>query len=347
LATSTGLRFKARTPYRDPKRQPLDRAGLMETSWEDILPALRTPFLAADKGTAATDGAKTVTGQLVLNSTAVRDGCIALVSQVDLTAGSKSADGTPFFGFYGRGNGDDADHCVGNLPALAGTMLANRFPYVTPSGTAARCRGLDPAQLVDGGYTDNTGLGTIVDLAPQWNSLVKAHNDEVVKAAAGQFVVPMVVYIENGTGPDFSTGIKATRYDQRRAPGTGWAWPSDLPSVPELVVPPVTLFATAKGDGTKAPDLLSVVGRKLTPDSLCTASTLCGQLSTKLPSTVFVVHQSKQPSLSAPLGWVLSENSQSRLETDLKTQATTHCSDSDCYPTLADLADILKPVTPS
>jgi len=79
LATSTGLRFKAGTPYRDPKRQPLDRAGLMETSWEDILPALRTPFLAADKDTAASDGAKTVTGQLVLNSTAVRDGCLCFL----------------------------------------------------------------------------------------------------------------------------------------------------------------------------------------------------------------------------------------------------------------------------
>ncbi|QNE21253.1 hypothetical protein F1D05_29265 [Kribbella qitaiheensis] len=370
LATSAGLRFDAGSPYRDPKNQPLDRAGLMETSWEKILPELRTPFLAADSTTAARDGAKTVTGQLVLNSTVVRDGCVALVSQVDLSAGSRSASGTPvcgseeagshnfdFFGFYGRGSNDDEKHCVGNLPALAGTMLANRFPYVTPSGTAARCRGLDPAQLVDGGYTDNTGLGTVVDLAPHWNKLVKDHNDQVAKDGHGEFVVPMVVYIENGTGPDFSTGNKEPMYDSRVKPGTGTKWPSDLPFVPrtvvplvpELVVPPVTIFLTAKGDTTNSPQLLSEASRRLAPESLCTSSPLCDRLRAQkqLPNNVFVVHQSRQPSLSAPLGWVLSETSQSDLNGDLAMQAEDGCSDSDCgYPTLRNLVDILKPPLP-
>ncbi len=366
LATSTGLRVNASTPYRDPKRQPLDRAGLMETRWEDLLPGLRTPFLAADKDAAANDGAKTVTGQLVLNSTATHDGCIALVSQIDLSAGETAADGTPvcgsegagphnydFFGFYGRSSNDDAEHCVGNLPALAGTMLANRFPYVTPSGTAARCRGLDPAQLVDGGYTDNTGLGTIVDLAPHWSRLVKDHNDKIVRDGTGEFVVPMVVYVENGTGPDFSTGSKATLYDSRVKPGTGRVWPSDLPVVPrsmvplvpEVVAPLVTKLVTAKGDGTNSRELLSEVARRLTPASLCTSSTLCDQLKAQkqLPNNVFVVHQSKQPSLSAPLGWALSETSQNDLKGDLATQAKDGCSASDCYPTLHDLVAILTP----
>ena len=366
LATSTGLRVNASTPYRDPKHQPLDRAGLMETRWEDLLPGLRTPFLAADKDAAANDGAKTVTGQLVLNSTATHDGCIALVSQIDLTAGETAADGTPvcgsegaglhnydFFGFYGRSSNDDAEHCVGNLPALAGTMLANRFPYVTPSGTAARCRGLDPAQLVDGGYTDNTGLGTIVDLAPHWSRLVKDHNDKVARDGTGEFVVPMVVYVENGTGPDFSTGSKQTLYDTRAKPGTGRVWPSDLPVVPramvplvpEVVAPLVTKLVTAKGDGTNSRELLSEVARRLTPASLCTSSTLCDQLKAQkqLPNNVFVVHQSKQPSLSAPLGWALSETSQNDLKGDLATQAKDGCSASDCYPTLHDLVAILTP----
>ncbi|TDU88153.1 hypothetical protein EV138_1694 [Kribbella voronezhensis] len=370
LATGTGLRFDADSPYRDPKRQPLDRAGLMETSWEDVLPGLRTPFLAADAGTAADDGAGAVTGQLVLNSTVVRDGCIALVSQVDLSAGARSANGTPvcgsegagahnydFFGFYGRHSDDAAKDCVGDLPALSGTMLANRFPYVTPSGTAARCRGLDPAQLVDGGYTDNTGLGTIVDLAPQWNRLVKDHNDQVARGGAGEFVVPMVVYVENGTGPDFSTGRKESLHDSRVPPGTGRVWPSDsfllprgaVPLVPEVIVPLITKLVTAKGDGTRSPELLSEVARRLQPDSLCTSSTLCDQLrsQTLLPNNVFVVHQSKQPSLSAPLGWVLSESSQSDLNGDLAMQAEKGCpAPCAAYPTLHDLVDILRPPPP-
>jgi hypothetical protein len=226
-------------------------------------------------------------------------------------------------------------------------MLANRFPYVTPSGTAARCRGLDPAQLVDGGYTDNTGLGTIVDLAPHWSRLVKDHNDKVVRDGTGEFVVPMVVYVENGTGPDFSTGSKATLYDTRVKPGTGRVWPSraGVPLVPEVVAPLVTKFVTAKGDSTNSRELLSEVARRLTPASLCTSSTVCDQLKAQkqLPNNVFVVHQSKQPSLSAPLGWVLSETSQNDLKGDLAAQAKDGCSASDCYPTLHDLVAILTP----
>jgi len=346
LASTPGLRFAAR-----------DRAGLMEATWDEKLDGLRTSFLAADPPTAVT-GADVVTGQLVLNSTAVRDGCLALLSQVDLTAGARSADGAPlcgtegtgphsydFFGSYGRATGDPADECVGNLRALTGTMLANRFPYVSPSGTAEGCRGLDPVQLVDGGYTDNTGLGTIFDLSPQWNKLVKEHNDEVVAAGTGQFVVPVVVYIENGTGPDFSAARDETpRHDSRVTPGTGSEWQNNLFLVPEGVVPLVTKFVTAKGDQTESRAMLSELGRKLTPASLCTSSALCGQLSTKVPNTVFVVHQSKEPSLSAPLGWVLSETSQNHLNDDLVIQAGAGCSDPKCgFSTLADLVGILEP----
>ena len=346
LASTAGLRFSTR-----------DRAGLMEATWEEELDGLRTSFLAGDQ-TAAVTGADVVTGQLVLNSTAVRNGCLALLSQVDLSTGARSADGSPvcgsegtgphsydFFGAYGRATGDGADECVGNLRALTGTMLANRFPYVSPSGTAKGCRGLDPVQLVDGGYTDNTGLGTIFDLSPQWSQLVKKHNDEVTAAGTGQFVVPVVVYIENGTGPDFSAARDETpRYDSRVTPGTGSEWPNNLLLVPEGVVPLVTKFVTAKGDQAKSPEMLSELGRKLTPASLCTSSTLCNQLAAQVPNTLIVVHQSKEPSLSAPLGWVLSETSQNHLNDDLTTQAGAGCSDPKCgYSTLADLLNILKP----
>jgi hypothetical protein len=116
--------------------------------------------------------------------------------------------------------------------------------------------------------------------------------------------------------------------------------------VPEAVVPLVTKFFTAKGDSTSSRELLSEVARKLTPDSLCTSSALCDQLRTQkqLPNNVFVVHQSKQPSLSAPLGWVLSETSQSDLNGDLALQADKGCpAPCRAYPTLRDLTDILRP----
>ncbi|MEV0802066.1 hypothetical protein AB0I34_30505 [Kribbella sp. NPDC050281] len=353
LASTTGLRFATDSPHRDPTRQPLDRAGLMETTWEEVLAGIRTPFLAGDSTTAANDGPKTVTGQLILNSTAVRDGCLALVSQVDLNAGFRTADGAPLcgsdaagphnydlFGAYGRRSSGEAKQCVGNLPALAATMLANRFPYVTPSGTIEGCRGLDPAQLVDGGYTDNTGLGTIVDLAPQWTKIVRDHNAVVATRRSGQFVVPVVVYIENGTGPDYSTGQAGSAVDDRVTPGIGTEWQNNLSLVPEGVVPLVTKFVTAKGDSTDSNAMLTAVAEQL--DQLCTP--FCDEIrsSQMMPRNVFVIRQSKQPSLSAPLGWVLSATSQSDLNDDLTKQADNGCP-APCYPTLRDLTDILQP----
>jgi hypothetical protein len=53
-------------------------------------------------------------------------------------------------------------------------MLASRFPFVTPSGVVGPCAAQGEQQLVDGGYVENSGLGTIVDLAPQWQSEVPA-----------------------------------------------------------------------------------------------------------------------------------------------------------------------------
>ena len=47
LASATGIRFVESSPHRTPHKQGLDRAGLMETSWErePELANLRTPFL--------------------------------------------------------------------------------------------------------------------------------------------------------------------------------------------------------------------------------------------------------------------------------------------------------------
>ncbi|WP_432885722.1 hypothetical protein ACQPYH_02025 [Kribbella sp. CA-245084] len=360
LASTTGVRFANKAPYREPVRQSLDRAGLMETRWEAMLAGFHGPFLASDPSTAAAEGSNAVTGQLILNTTATKDGCIALVSQVDLTEGARTAGNEPvcgssgagahnydFFGAYGRIDGDMPEDCVGDLPALSATMLANRFPYITPSGTAARCRGLEPAQLVDGGYTDNTGLGTVNDLAPQWTGLVEHHNDAVLAKGTGELVVPMVVYIENGTGPDYSTGSATEMlFDNRIPPGTGWKWPSAAPLVPEAVVPVVTKLVTGRGDGTDARRMLSELSRKLSADSLCTSpQNLCTLLRSQqlLPHNLYVVHQSTQPSLSAPLGWVLSATSQADLDSDLLAQATTACPDA-CkrgYPTLMDLTAVL------
>lgn len=358
LASATGLRFTASAPYRDPTRQPLDRSELMETWWERELDELRTPFLPSSLDAAtAEDGA--VTGQLILTSAAVNDGCNALVSQVDLNADAKSEDGRPvcgagkagkhnydLFGAYGRTVGDDKDQCLGNVPALTAGLLASRFPYVTPSGVVEDCRGLEEAQLVDGGYTDNTGLGTIVDLAPTWKDLVRVHNDKVLADKTGDFVVPLVAYIENGTGADYSTGAsKAVAPDARVEPGSGSDWAINWMQIPESVVPIVTPVITAKGNKTSSRPLLADAAAAVGADTLCTTSPSCVllQKDPRVTTRVFVIHQSTQPSVSAPLGWVLSAASQKDLADDLQLQADESCKE-DCFATLGDLLATLAPV---
>jgi hypothetical protein len=346
VASVTGLRFDAASEYRTPARQPLDRAGLMETAWERKIPAARTLFLPE------ATGGSSMTGQLILTSTAVRNGCRALVSQVDLSEGAQTAGGSPvcgsgvagahaydLFGAFGPTADRKGRGCVGNLQALTGGLLASRFPYVTPSGVVGPCGDLKAAQLVDGGYTDNTGLGTIVDLESQWGEPVRQHNDQVLADGKGEIVVPLVVYIENGTGKDYSVP------DDRPVAGIGNTFKSGttLSSVPELLVPPVTKLLTAKGDSTDARALLQDANGAARA-KLCTTSAKCDQLrkDPRLMNAVFVINQSTQPSLSAPLGWTLSQASQNDLDNDLQLQNDRSCGPT-CpgYGTLRDLFSAL------
>ncbi|MEV6417295.1 hypothetical protein [Kribbella sp. NPDC051718] len=328
LASMAGLRFDAAAEYRTPSRQPLDRAGLMETAWERKVPELRRHFLP-DDGKA--DGA--MTGQLILTTSAVRDGCRALVSQVDLSDGARTADGAPvcgagvagahdydLFAEYGRTAERSDSGCLGNPQALTAGLLASRFPYVTPSGVVGRCGDLKAAQLVDGGYTDNTGIGTIVDLAPSWGAVVRSHNDKVLADGTGEVIVPLVVYIENGTGKDYSVGND----DPVDGIGNTFKPGTNLPAVPELLVPPATKLISAKEDGTNDRALLREA-RAAAIAQLCTESSACATLRSDLPNLVYAISQSTQPSLSAPLGWTLSRSSQNDLDMDLELQAEKQC----------------------
>jgi hypothetical protein len=216
---------------------------------------------------------------------------------------------------------------------LTAGLLASRFPYVTPSGVVGRCGDLKAAQLVDGGYTDNTGIGTIVDLAPVWGAAVREHNDQVLAAGTGEVIVPLVVYIENGTGKDYSVGND----DPVDGIGNTFKPGTNLSSVPELLVPPATKLITAKEDGTNDRALLRDA-RTAAAAQLCSESPACTGLRAKLPNSVYVISQSTQPSLSAPLGWTLSQASQNDLDADLVLQGDKQCAP-DCrgYGTLHDL----------
>jgi hypothetical protein len=291
----------------------LDRAGLMETSWE-ASSDLDTPFWPAD-GPVST----AATGSLILNSTRVADGCRMWVSQVQLAAADQqSCDFSPtpaghtvdlFAALDAGANGTPAatDFCFGPLTAATGAMLASRFPFVTPSGVAGPCAGQLEQQLVDGGYVENSGLGTIVDLAPVWLQAVQRRNAAALRSGGApvDVIVPVVMYFDNGTGGDLVASPPAP--------------------TAEILVPSTT-NGRAKGALVETPALLRNAARAIATPSLFGTSTdapaaLLDQIDAWRPKPVVVVHQSTFPAVTAPLGWVLSQESMATMDRALAQQA--------------------------
>jgi len=354
LTSAAGIRFSESTPHRTTGTQLLDRTGLMETAWEEKLENLRTPFLPETDHSAVPTAPDAVTGHLILTSSAARDGCRALLSQIDLSHGLADNGHWPTCGGSAAGRHswdlfaaystvtDDAatvdttvsSHCLGNVPALTAGLLASRFPYVTPSGTVGGCNGLDPTQLIDGGYTDNTGLGTITSLANLWAPLVRQNNDQVLAAGRGELIMPLVVFLENGAGSDYAitreeeaTEITEAREATPAESSGDWWWASR--SIPEVLVPPLGNH-NARDHKVRANRALAQAGNEVR-DALCTPPATGGHasappeqlacldlLDTALAvHPVFVIHQTAQPSIAAPLGWSLSKASQSDLDADM------------------------------
>jgi hypothetical protein len=228
----------------------------------------------------------------------------------------------------------------GAVRAATAAMMASRFPYVTPSGVVGPCGPWSRQQLVDGGYAENTGLGTLADLAPQWMQAVRRHNDAVLEGIAastsagtasdtsvtGDLVVPVVIYLDNGSGSDLA--------------------PPPVSRQSELLVPPTTML-TAAGKQSDTPALLQRLATIVADDQLSGLGPRLGS-GLGLGSRVVVVHESSRPAVEAPLGWVLSASSLHRMDAALAEQGTRSCSgapqrtrDSLCrsgYASLADLA---------
>jgi hypothetical protein len=66
---------------------------------------------------------------------------------------------------YGSPAGQARSQCLGDLSGATAVMLSARFAYVTPSGVVGPCGDLTSQQLIDGGYAESSGLGTLIDLA--------------------------------------------------------------------------------------------------------------------------------------------------------------------------------------
>lgn len=336
-----------------------DRAGLIELVWQRQSPSLNTQFLAT---VPARNG---LVGELALNSTAAGTGCRMLVSTVtldqrtpnykpgataqDLAAQAPAAatcdavgDPAPFssdtLSLYGPGaavngtarntskDGRTDTGCVATMSAATAAMLASRFPYVTPSGVIGGC-GLTPQQqLIDGGYTENYGLGTLADLSNQWLGQISNKNAAALRTlgqpgVVPEIIVPIVVYMDNGTGSDLSTPTTKNTNElliPQQGKSTGGTAQSDSPAQLQRLAALVGVQQTGTTSGQKTSALW------------CTASqAICNEVTKSArdwaPRPVIVVHQRTAPAVTAPLGWVLSESSIKTMDEALTEQQNYPC----------------------
>lgn len=293
-----------------------DRAALIEDVWTEDIPALDTSWVAPRSSWSDWGP----TGALVLNSTSATNGCRALVSQVRLPSGDLLRCG----GSPGRVAGSvDIVECTRQISAATAALLSARFPYVTPAG------GVDcPAapgtpgtggvhqQLVDGGYAENTGIGTQLDLAEHWLPALREHNRRALElaglgaaaeagpgsaAADRTVVVPVLVYFDNGTGSDLLLTPPRSRLE---------------------VLVPISTALSAKASLYSADSQLQRAERALAPSALGLGP-VAKSVAAWRGHTSYVVYQETRPSVTAPLGWVLSQASMDTMDEAIERQSQT------------------------
>jgi hypothetical protein len=341
-----------------------DRAGTLEDAWNSGAAADGGPRWG-DQPFLRADTQATPTGSLIINSTLVGSGCRVWLSQIRLDGETGGAADGPqtrpaadaptqrdcgpfevvaprtidlFASFAPATETGATDRCVPNLPAVSAAMLAARFPFVTPTGVLGPCRDQPRSQLVDGGYVENSGLRTWIDLAPDLSQLIRAHNSgsgvgqppgsagQAPGSAGHPLVVPIVVYLDNGQSLDLSASTNA---------------------VPEPLAPLTAgLAASLDSDSAHVLQLAETFDqRSLCPDP----QTGCAAAVTGLGlNRVVVVKECPGLGLEAPLGWTLSRESMNALDHDLQLQAAgTGCPGTDATSrssptsTLAQLRTVL------
>lgn len=341
VAVTTGIRVPA-----SGGEEWRDRAGLIEGVWEEAAPRLAEPFDADVTGPA---------GALILNSTASDSSCRVLVGQVDLHR-PPLPDDRPV---PTARQELDCRRDLKGLPAASldlvemwhgcrlgmtwatAAMLSARFPYVTPAGRVSNtltasgtpedpmpCPGLPDLQLVDGGYAEGSGIGTLADLVPALAEIIRRHNAGVLAPdGTGSVVVPFMIYLEDETRADL-----------------------EIPE-PELSREALVPLAGTNAEklqaasGTLTQRVAAAIGDPCPPAYAVRCGEAVKALRDPITGSIVVAAPLTQPAVDPPLGWTLSSDSRDRLEAALQSQAAS-CRPEDRkvqgYACLSDLLTVLR-----
>ena len=304
-----------------------DRAGLMERAWEHSVPELKQQWDPAISGPA---------GALVMNSTSVGYASINGVlaqkrSQVDLSVG-EVASGKPNCRVLSGEPAAALDlrtvygPCLPSIRWSTAAMLSARFPTVTPAGRiplAGDCAASRPdLLLVDGGYAEASGVGTISDIAAQVIELVRDHNATADGSEAHPFVLPLVAYLEDEVRSDVLLAA---------------------PAKPAEAFVPLVGSKAKKTQVTTNAYLQRVSAAFADP---CPGVSLCDDANAlfraAVPDGVLFVGPSTLPGVNAPLGWTLSGDSQARLDRGMAQHASSCAPETTGYVGLAALLALTR-----
>lgn len=175
------------------KVSTFDRARYLEDSWSD-----RYKELFADKNTLDENflglwkgnDAQYRVPSLMLNCVLAESGQKAIVSNLKLDP-SAFPDAI-----------DVIDSIGCDMPLKTAALCSARFPYVTPGG-GVNFGDKSGGHLIDGGYLENTGTITAINLVSLLNSYLKDNTDTlVVSRADKKRVVIVMLYIQNAEFSD-------------------------------------------------------------------------------------------------------------------------------------------------
>jgi hypothetical protein len=266
---------------------------------------------------------------LVLNASSLTDGCRVLLANVESlpaatgsdcgaiqpgreAPGAISAAIDPFPGLQERA--DDADHQCDRLEppgraepgmrVVTAALLSARFMYLTPSGALLRClRDAPPdsakpepprrvmTYALDGGYYENSGLFTLLQMWMAIEPRVRQHNEHL--PAGGHPITPWFLVADN----HYRSGARAG--------------PPRRPF--ELLAP---IMARGR-NGILSQAALEQTAASAMGTQGCAEPDTVASRDPAVPGCFLVVAPTRMPSVAAPLGWVLSETSRADLDRQL------------------------------
>ena len=231
------------------------------------------------------------TPALFINGTLAESGQRIVGSNVRID-GARFPDAHDLYDVSGPGSQQDRR----DIPLITAIHLSARFPFISPAGTL-ESGGKAFAHVVDGGYFENAGTATALDVL-----------DGVIAAAkaARQPIRPIIISIRNDPG---EAGSCTHDLAQPEPLGKPIRW------VPDLLIPPLGLYATRSARTGYTDGLIRERVQTLAASEAAESAVDATQVR-----PVYVrlcLEPGKDERAQPPLGWTLSRASRRYMDSAL------------------------------